>query len=92
MIAHVHGGGLVLYATTFHFALAYDMYKVASANDDDVAVAVLAYGEYIQYVLYSRLCLSNSSRYLSGRPLSDPATPIGRIRYPPYASARCKRC
>ncbi|KAL6904136.1 Alpha/Beta hydrolase protein [Trichoderma evansii] len=43
VIAHVHGGGLVLYATTFHFALAYDMYKIAISKDPDTAVAILSY-------------------------------------------------
>ncbi|KAL6818334.1 Alpha/Beta hydrolase protein [Trichoderma sp. SZMC 28013] len=43
VIAHMHGGGLVMYASTFHFGLAYEMYKAAIASDDDVALAVLAY-------------------------------------------------
>lgn len=41
----MHGGGLVMYASTFHFGLAYEMYKAAIASGDDVALAVLAYGE-----------------------------------------------
>ncbi|KAL7952921.1 Alpha/Beta hydrolase protein [Trichoderma compactum] len=43
VIAHMHGGGLVMYASTFHFGLAYEMYKAAIASGDDVALAVLAY-------------------------------------------------
>ncbi|KAM0522529.1 hypothetical protein ACHAPE_002120 [Trichoderma viride] len=43
VIAHVHGGGLVMYATPFHIALAYDVYKAAVSKDEDVAVVVLSY-------------------------------------------------
>ncbi|EHK50391.1 uncharacterized protein TrAtP1_007477 [Trichoderma atroviride] len=43
VIAHVHGGGLVMYATPFHMALAYNVYKAAASKDEDVAVAVLSY-------------------------------------------------
>lgn len=46
----MHGGGLVMYASTFHFGLAYEMYKVATASGDDVALAVLAYGESSGYL------------------------------------------
>ncbi|UKZ79858.1 hypothetical protein TrVFT333_007621 [Trichoderma virens FT-333] len=43
VIGHMHGGGLVMHASTFHFGLAYEMYKTATAGGDDVALAVLAY-------------------------------------------------
>lgn len=44
VIAHVHGGGLVMYATPFHIGLAYNVYKAAISKDEDVAVVVLSYG------------------------------------------------
>ncbi|KAL6694019.1 hypothetical protein J3F84DRAFT_378371 [Trichoderma pleuroticola] len=50
----MHGGGLVMYATPFHFGLAYEMYKAAIASGDDVALAVLAYGECSEYL---QVCL-----------------------------------
>ncbi|PON27155.1 alpha/beta hydrolase fold protein [Trichoderma gamsii] len=43
VIAHVHGGGLVMYATPFHIGLAYNVYKAAISKDEDVAVVVLSY-------------------------------------------------
>ncbi|KAL7900357.1 Alpha/Beta hydrolase protein [Trichoderma sp. SZMC 28014] len=43
VIAHVHGGGLVMYATPFHMALAHNVYKAAVSKDEDVAVVVLSY-------------------------------------------------
>lgn len=45
VIAHVHGGGLVMYATPFHMALAHNVYKAAVSKDEDVAVVVLSYGK-----------------------------------------------
>lgn len=48
--AHIHGGGLVMYATPFHLALAYDVYKAAVSKDEDVAVVVLSYGEQLRTI------------------------------------------
>lgn len=62
VIAHMHGGGLVMYASTFHFGLAYEMYKAAIANGDDVALAVLAYGEFLEHlhISFSFLTVSDT--------------------------------
>jgi acetyl esterase/lipase len=58
VIAHVHGGGLVMYATPFHIALAYDVYKAAASKNEDVAVVVLSYGENFRAAnaLLTRIC------------------------------------
>ncbi|KAM0263535.1 hypothetical protein ACHAQJ_001154 [Trichoderma viride] len=73
VIAHIHGGGLVMYASTFHFALAYNMYKAAVANGDNVAVAVLGYDTCpsAAYPIQLRQSVSFITHLMHGRDAKD---------------------
>lgn len=91
VIAHVHGGGLVMFATPFHIALAYNVYKAAVSRDEDVAVVVLSYGEQLQITSPSSLS-ANQPRHMPFWSLSSPASPVGCVHRVPHARARCKEC
>lgn len=76
VLGYIPGGAFMSYASVFQVQAAYDMYKDSRLrHGDDVALAVLSYGEYY----YELLSYSNSYQRLhrrcDGTALSSTAAP-----------------
>ena len=49
VLAYIHGGGLVVYATLAQVQMAYDVYKAAKISSGEIALAILFYGEQCRW-------------------------------------------
>ena len=49
VLAYIHGGGLVVYATLAQVQMAHDVYKAAKTSGGEIALAILFYGEQCRW-------------------------------------------